>query len=74
MKEAPVTDNRIDLAKQDLSRQLRLVSLLFLIAGVVFLALIFSPPIFGYFDMSATRDEAVAYVRDNLSSLRCAFT
>ena len=69
-----MTDNRIDLAKQDLSRQLRLVSLLFLIAGVVFLALIFSPPIFGYFDMSATRDEAVAYVRDNLSALRWAFT
>jgi hypothetical protein len=67
-------DHRTELAQQDLSRQLRLVSLLFLIAGTVFLALIFNPLIFGYFDVSGTYDEAVAYVRDNLTALRRVFT
>jgi hypothetical protein len=63
-----------ELKDQDLRSQLRLVSVLFLIAGSVFLALIFNQPLFGYFDASRTYDEAVAYVQDNLTALRWMFT
>jgi hypothetical protein len=67
-------DRRTELTELDMRPQLRRVSLLFLIAGVGLLALIFSQPLFSYFDASRTYDEALAYVRDNLTALRWMFT
>lgn len=67
-------DHRTQLTEQDLRPQLRRVSLLFLIAGAGLLALIFNQPLFSYFDFSRTYDEALAYVRDNLTALRWMFT
>jgi hypothetical protein len=67
-------DRGTELKVQDLKPQLRRVALLILIAGVVWLALIFNQPLFGYFDFSRTFDEALAYARDNLTALRWMFT
>jgi hypothetical protein len=67
-------DHRTELREQDIRPQLRRVSLLFLIAGVVFLSLIFNPLILGYFDASRPYDEGLAFVRDNLTALGWAFT
>ena len=66
-------DHRAELTDQGLT-PLRRVSVLFIIAGVVFLALIFNPLIFGYFDASKPYDEGLAFVRDNLTALRWMFT
>jgi hypothetical protein len=74
MEVGVVMDKRTELTERDLRPQLRRVSLLFLIAGIVFMALIFNPLIFGYFDASKTYDEALAYARDNLTALRWMFT
>jgi hypothetical protein len=67
-------DHGTEVKKQDLKPQLRLVPVLFLIAGVSFLALILNPLFVGYFDASRTPDEALAYVRENLTALRWMFT
>ena len=67
-------DHRTELTERDLMPQLRRVSLMFVIAGVVFLALILNPVIFGYFDASKPYDEGLAFVRDNLTALRWLFT
>ena len=63
-----------ELTDQDLRPHLMRVSVLFIIAGVVFLALIFNPLIFGYFDASKPYGEGLAFVRDNLTALRWIFT
>ncbi|MET0695862.1 MAG: hypothetical protein ABWZ58_00415 [Acidimicrobiia bacterium] len=67
-------DHRIELTERDLSPQLRRVSLLFLLAGVLFLGLILNPLIIGYFDAARPYDEGLAFVRDHLTALRWVFT
>jgi hypothetical protein len=67
-------DHGTDLREQGLRPEMRLEAILFLIAGVGLLALIFNNPLFSYFDVSRTADEALAYVRDNLTGLRWMFT
>jgi hypothetical protein len=67
-------DHRTELTERDLWPQLRRVSLMFLIAGVVFLALILNPLIIGDFDASRPYDAGLAFVRDHLTALRWVFT
>ena len=58
----------------DSVRDLRRLSLLFLVIAVVFFPLIFNPVIIEFFDQEASDAARLDYVQDNLNVLRILFT